>query len=244
MPKINILELFAGSRSIGKVAESFGWNVFSVDLVEFDEIDLVADIEFLRHEQIPFIPDVIWASPPCTSYSIAAISHHRNGSQAKSEFAKKSDRVILNMLKLIAAFPQAIYYIENPVGMLRKMPFMKCIPRATVTYCQYGDNRQKPTDIWSNNIHSLFVPNGWQPKPKCKRGASCHVAAPRSCSTGTQSLKSAYEKSIIPEQLCRDILAASLTNVCTGAALPQGKRGVLSNLHNNQAGLRVENAAP
>lgn len=22
-------------------------------------------------------PDVIWASPPCTSYSIAAISHHR-----------------------------------------------------------------------------------------------------------------------------------------------------------------------
>ncbi len=38
-------------------------------------------------------PDVIWASPPCTAYSIAAISHHRkesaNGSLSPvSDFAK------------------------------------------------------------------------------------------------------------------------------------------------------------
>jgi len=29
---MNVLELFAGSRSIGKVAEELGYNVFSVDV--------------------------------------------------------------------------------------------------------------------------------------------------------------------------------------------------------------------
>ena len=48
---MNVLELFAGSRSFGKVAEQRGHNVFSVDWKQFDGIDLVIDIEDL---EIPF----------------------------------------------------------------------------------------------------------------------------------------------------------------------------------------------
>ena len=77
---MNILELFAGSRSIGKVADKIGHNVFSVDINNFEGINLVKDIEFLEIEDIPFIPDMIIAGTPCTTYSIAAISHHRAGS--------------------------------------------------------------------------------------------------------------------------------------------------------------------
>lgn len=75
----------------------------------------------------------------------------------------KSDRLVKNTLKIIKYF-DCQYYIENPRGMLRKQEFMKGIPRTTVTYCSYGDNRMKPTDIWSNHIFNIFNLDGWKPK--------------------------------------------------------------------------------
>ena len=75
--------------------------------------------------------------------------------------------------------------------------------RHTITYCQYGDNRMKPTDIWTNS-------NTWIPKPACKNGNNCHVSAPRGSRTGTQGLKGAYERSKIPEKLCYEILKSCI----------------------------------
>jgi len=205
--RMNVLELFAGSRSIGKVAEELGCNVFSVDIEPFKNIDLVKDIEHLNKKDIPFKPDIIWASPPCTTYSIAAISHHRDMGKPKTDFAAKSDRLVLNTLKLIKEF-NCTYYIENPRSYLRKMSFMSGIPKTTVWYCRYGDSRAKPTDIWSNNIANLFNPNGWMPKPICFAGnKKCHhEEAPRGSKTGTQGLKDNYERSKIPYNLCKEIL--------------------------------------
>lgn len=206
--KMKVLELFAGSQSIGKAAESLGHEVYSVDVKDFEGVDLSQDIEFLTPDQIPFTPDAIWASPPCTTYSIAAISHHRDNGTPKTDFAAKSDRLVLNTLKLIAHY-NCSYYIENPRGYLRKMPFMQNIPRATVWYCQYGDTRAKPTDIWTNNLRSIFNPNGWQPRPECWNGRkNCHESAPRGSRTGTQGLKGNYERSKIPNELCLEVLQA------------------------------------
>ena len=204
---MKVLELFAGSKSIGKVAEELGYQVFSVDVNNFEGIDLVKDIEFLTKNDIPFIPDVIWASPPCTTYSIAAISHHRDMGKPKTKFAAKSDRLILNTLKLIKEY-NCKYFIENPRGYLRKMDFMKGIPKTTVWYCTYGDMRAKPTDIWSNHIYSLFNVNGWKPRAICFNGnTNCHhQPAPRGSRTGTQGLKNNYERSKVPYELCKEIL--------------------------------------
>ena len=79
------------------------------------------------------------------------------------------------------------------------MNFVQDIPRYTVTYCQYGDTRMKPTDIFTNHPNPNF-------KPPCKKGDSCHVSAPRGSKTGTQGLKNAIERSKIPQKLCEHIV--------------------------------------
>lgn len=207
---MNILELFAGSRSIGNVADDLGCNVFSVDINNFKNINLVKDIEFLSPKDIPFIPDMIWASPPCTTYSIAAISHHRPINNKLSEFALKSDRLVKKTLQLIKHY-NCIYYIENPRGLLRKQKYMLGIPKTTIWYCKYGDNRAKPTDIFSNNIFNLFNENGWISKEQCfNNNINCHhESAPRGSNTGTQGLKNNYERSKIPYLLCKEIIEST-----------------------------------
>jgi len=200
-----IVELFAGSRSVGKEAEPMGMEVFSVDWQKFDGIDLSIDIEFLTDDDLPFVPDMVWASPDCTTYSIAAISTHRNGTEPKSEYAKKCDRVNTNFISVINAAllknPNMVFFIENPRGMLRKMPFMQGFKRHTVWYCTYGDTRAKPTDIWTNS-------QTWIPRPPCHNGnKNCHhESAPRGSKTGTQGKKGSFDRSKIPAQLCREIL--------------------------------------
>ena len=212
---MKVLELFAGSRSIGKAAEELGHEVFSVDIKQFGGIHLLKDIEFLTLEDLPFIPDIGWGSPMCTTYSIAAISHHRDMGKPKTEFAAKSDRIVQNVLKLYSDIlkinPNFKWYIENPRGYLRKMPFMQKLERATVWYCQYGDTSAKPTDIWSNNIQSLWNPKGWKPKPMCKNGnPNCHhERAPRGSKTGTQGKKNNHERSKIPKELCIEVIKAA-----------------------------------
>ena len=206
---MKVLELFAGTRSIGKVFEERGHEVFSVEWdSQFDQIDLYADILTVTAEQILELfgrPDVIWASPDCTTFSIAAISHHRRKNPQTgnldpvSEYAKFCDKVDQHVLQLINDLAPRFYFIENPRGGMRKMTWMQGMPRYTVTYCQYGDMRMKPTDIWTNHPEPRF-------KPMCKNGDPCHVSAPRGARTGTQGLKGSKERNVIPAELCRHIV--------------------------------------
>ena len=213
---MNVLELFAGSRSIGKIAEERGHKVFSVDINNFENIDLVKDIEYLKIDDVPFIPDVLWSGTPCTTYSLAGISHHRNiDTTPKTEFAFKCDTMNVHVMGLIKKWkennPDLIWYIENPRAVLRKMWFMQGLNRTTVTYCSYGDTRMKPTDIWSNNIYDLFNLKGWKPRPMCFNGnKKCqHEAAPRGSKTGTQGVKGNYNRSKMPSELCLEIIKAT-----------------------------------
>lgn len=214
---MRVLELFAGSRSIGKASEELGYEVFSVDWENYDGINLSIDIGELTLNDVPFIPDIIWASPDCTTYTIAACSTHRTNSiEPKSEYAIKCDAVNKHWISLVKDWltinPNLVFFIENPRGMLRKMPFMQEFKRHTIWYCQYGDTRAKPTDIWTNS-------KTWIPRPMChnkrkdKNGVlidHCHhETAPRGSKTGTQGLKGSYERSKIPYELCMEILKSA-----------------------------------
>lgn len=205
---MKVLELFAGTRSIGRAFEARGHEVYSVEWDKsFGNIDLYEDILKVQYTDILREfgrPDVIWASPDCSSYSIAAISHHRrkdeNGNLTPvSEYAKFCDRVNQHVLCLMLALSPRYWFIENPRGGLRKMDFMNGLPRYTITYCQYGDTRMKPTDIWTNHPNPQFL-------PPCHNGDPCHDRAPRGAKTGTQGLKGSVERSRIPRLFCEHIV--------------------------------------
>ena len=214
---MNLLELFAGSRSVGKEAEKLGFNVFSTDVNEFDKIDYAIDINDFDVNKVPFIPDVIWASPPCTYFSVASIGKHWNKDHTpKSDNALKGVEYVKSTLKIIDYFlklnPDLKFFIENPRGKLRKLKVVEKLDRVTVWYCQYGDIRAKPTDIWSNHIFSVFNEQGWKPRKECFNGnKDCHhQPAPRGSQTGTQGLKGNYERSKIPQQLCEEVLKSTI----------------------------------
>ena len=156
-------------------------------------------------------PDVIWASPDCTTFSIAAISHHRRKNPETgnldpiSDYAKFCDKVDQHVLQLIEELQPKYWFIENPRGGLRKMTWMQELPRYTLTYCKYetdkpiSERRMKPTDIWTNHPNPNFI-------PPCKNGDPCHAPAPRGSKTGTQGIKGSVDRSRIPDKLCEYIV--------------------------------------
>ena len=212
---MKVLELFAGTRSIGKAFEKHGHEVYSIEWnKDFDNIDWYEDIGKITAQDIIDRfghPDVIWASPDCATFSIAAISHHRRKNPETgnldpiSDYAKFCDKVDQHVLQLIEELQPKYWFIENPRGGLRKMTWMQGLPRYTLTYCKYetdkpiSERRMKPTDIWTNHPNPNFI-------PPCKNGDPCHASAPRGSKTGTQGIKGSVDRSRIPDKLCEYIV--------------------------------------
>ena len=184
--------------------------------MHFSNIDIVGDVLELPIEIFTrYEPDLIWASPPCTTFSIAGCYNHYdevNGLLVPtSEDAMIGQSILLRTIEIIKACNPKYFFIENPRGLMRKMPCMKEFERATIWYCRYGDKRAKPTDIWSNNIANLFNPEGWQPRPRCYNGnKNCHhEEAPRGSRTGVQGEKNNFERSKIPPLLIEEIIKST-----------------------------------
>lgn len=206
--KLKMLDLFAGTRSVARAFEREGHETYSIEYdTQHKDIDWYADISKITAEDILERfgrPDVIWASPPCEKFSVAAIGRHwiKGTNTPKTEETWEALRLLEHVVSLIKELNPTYFFIENPRGKMRKMEVMQDLPRNTVTYCQYGDERMKPTDLWSNHPNPKF-------KPPCKNGMPCHVAAPRGSQTGTQGIKGAVDRARIPDELCDHIVKIS-----------------------------------
>ena len=203
---MRILDLFAGTGSATQAFEDAGHEVIKVEIdprFEAEEDDVMKlDAEYLSNTYGQF--DFIWASPPCTSFSVASIGYHWKDNKP-SDQALHGIELVLHTIDLIKDLkPTFGWIIENPRGLLRIQPFMQSLPRQTITYCQYGEKRMKPTDLWG-------VVKGWTPRPACKNGDKCHEAAPRGSRTGTLGITGWVQRSMIPYALGLEILEA-LTN--------------------------------
>ena len=207
---MKVLELFAGSRSFSKVAEEFGYKTYTTDIEPFDKINQVCNIfDFNIDKMLDEFgkPDIIWASPPCTYFSVSSIGHHWNKNHTpKTKEAVLGVKIVEETNWIIKMLEPKYLYIENPRGKLRKLDVINKEPyfRKTVTYCSYGEDRMKPTDIWTNNFN-------WNPIQICFNGnRDCHhQPAPRGSRTGTQGMANAYEKSKVPYKLCKEIIERS-----------------------------------
>jgi len=197
---MKILELFSGTESFSKVARERGHETFTIDNNKQFKPDLCKNILEVKIKDIPFKPTLIWASPPCECFSVAAIRHNWIGNyHPKRVETALAMAYVLKTIEIIKVLKPRFWFIENPRGVLRKMEFMKELHRNTVTYCRYGDKRMKPTDIWNNC-------KAWKSREACKNGNPDHEAAPRGSKTGTQGLKNNIERGIIPRELCLEIL--------------------------------------
>lgn len=205
---MKILELFSGTQSISSVFRANGWDTFTIEKDGQFENFTTWTVDILDVTAADILekfgrPDVIWASPPCESFSVAAIGRNweklEDGNvRPKHKRAELGLKLLNKTLELIEELQPTYYFMENPRGMMRKMPQVQGMPMYTVTYCQYGENRMKPTDIWTNHEAPNF-------RPMCKNGAPCHEAAPRGSKGGVQGQKDAKERSRIPKQLCEHI---------------------------------------
>jgi len=119
---VNVLELFSGTKSISKAFERRGHTTCTVDNDPKLEPDICIDVLKLSVDDIPFVPDVVWASPPCQCFSVASMG--RNWKQQGYTIVPKSEgaRAALTMLEdavgLILALNPRYFFIENPRASL------------------------------------------------------------------------------------------------------------------------------
>ena len=198
-----VFDFFAGTGSSTRAFEKAGDVVISFDNDQRFDVTETVDIAGLSAAELIDrygLPDFVWASPPCTAFSVASIGHHWYGpGEPKTQAAQMAQDLVQHTRQLLEDLnPVFGFVIENPRGMLRKLPILDGLTRYTVTYCQYGDDRMKPTDLWTNLTF-------WLPRPACKAGGGCHVAAPRGSRTGTQGRKDAMTRSMVPFELGEEI---------------------------------------
>jgi len=183
-----------------------GWEgpVFTVDNNPRFKSSVCADIMELQPEDFPKEPLILWISFPCETFSVASIGHHWTGGDKgyvpKTAAAVKALKMLRHVIWLISEVGPKYWFLENPRGMLRKMPEMRKFPRVTISQCQYGSNWMKPTDIWGR------FPWSWKPRKLCSAGDPCHDPSPRSLKiSAVQSERDVAKRALIPKELSGEI---------------------------------------
>ena len=166
MPKL--LELFAGTGSVGKVFEAAGWEVVSLDSVQTFQPTICADI--LKWDYKIYPPghfDFVHSSPPCTEFSRALTSRPRN--------LEVGDALVDKTLEILTYFRPRWWTIENPhTGLMKTRPMMQHMKAfmRRVCYCVYcpeDDDSwayRKDTAIWTNL-------DTWTPRHMCTKATPC-----------------------------------------------------------------------
>jgi|SRR5690349_9193246 len=168
------------------------------------------DVAAGRH----WLPDVVLASPDCSTFSHLANGHWEVTGPRKAPVKRPVSKRALEAVELVRTTVGLIqwlearakeeerafwWWMENPVGMMAALDFLAAFPRVTVHYCKYGVKAQKPTHLWGRH------PKTWRPRgPLCKAGDPCHPPGEE----GIVAMDSSAERALIPLELSLDVCLA------------------------------------
>jgi site-specific DNA-cytosine methylase len=213
------VELFSGSGTVAAAARRAGFETVTIDIEPKFKPDICIDILNLRRSLLPGHVDVIWASVPCTAFSLLqcannfeshSIGFRRYYHEPKTDKGFQSLHVLRATGRLIVQMEPIFYFIENPRGVLRHRPEMVFVPyRKTVRYSDYGMDYEKPTDIFTNCKH--FQPH------TSRRPVGLNKIT---------DLKNAFERAKIPEELARYVAMISLKHLPTYTITPELQFGI------------------
>lgn len=202
MKKLKVLELFKGTGSVTKYCNNYPnkfATVINLDNMIKWEPTILTDIQKWPYGTFkpPHYFDIIWASPPCTQYSIMRTT----GGPRDIESA---NAIVDCTLKIIEYFQPTIWFLENPgSGKLKDQEIMKGIDFIDVDYCQYGDfGYRKYTRIWTNmkEYKNNFVPK------RCMKQTCKYVEDNRHINTfGSYQTLSLEEKYRVPQALIHEL---------------------------------------
>jgi hypothetical protein len=210
------LELFCGTKSVGKSLQKFGFHVDSLDIDPKVNATWTCDILTWDYKQIESgTYDYTHASCPCTEYSIARTT-------AKTpRNLELADSIVAKTLEIVKYLQPTCYTLENPqTGLLKTRDVIQGIPFVDVTYCKYSDGAnhtyRKATRLWG------YLPM-FRPREICTRKSPCTFSAetgkrPRIAQRGDGfSQDQLYS---MPEQLCHDMAKAAALMVTLAQIVP------------------------
>ena len=199
-----------GDIVVGVDWEDFGQQILG-DFTKRETWEIIDSVNAIWEGDYPTPYDFIWFSPDCSIFSVSGFQYGHFCPQTYRPLTDRAKREVEGIKYVIKQIreraPRLGWVMENPRALMRKMPFVQDLARVTVSYCQYGDFRMKPTDLFGD-IPWLFEPK------LCNNGDPCHVAAPRGSYTGTQGM-SKTEAGRIPLELSRAIRTAALQSYAT-----------------------------
>ena len=152
---MRIWDLCSGTGSVSRVWRDAGHETLTLDIDPKCSPDICTDLmnwDYTCFGLEP--PDFIWASCPCTHYSIAR-------SKAKTpRDLEGSDAIVKRCLDIIRYWRPRYWVIENPqTGLLKTREVVRGLEFKDLDYCMYRAPYRKRTRLWTNIT--------WTPRPLC-----------------------------------------------------------------------------
>lgn len=228
------VDLFSGLGGFSEAFDFKGWTVYRYELNPYasleeiagDTITIIGDILEMDLDQFPMNPDIIVASPPCTTFSVASIRYHwsklEDGSIIpKSESCKKAIALVKKTLEIIKHTKPKFWVIENPRAMMRRVmnDILEVGPPAQTTFwCSWGERNYKPTDLWGVLPEMEFPePTDWEKAPRGSRCGTQGVGRDKEAGM-PRELTTNMIRSIIPYKFSEALCIATETAIIGGVA--------------------------